>query len=172
MKSLLTFTFYLAFNILQAQNQELSGNVSFIIKNAGLNVDGNIGGIQGAVIFNEQQPSQSKISVTIDPTTIDTGIGLRDKHLKKEDYFDVDQYPAIKMQSTAIVKKGDVYEGIFELTMKGVTKELTIPFTVSKENNQLHFKAIFELDRLDFNVGGNSWVLSDDVKVNVELVLG
>ncbi|MEQ9118791.1 YceI family protein [Fulvivirga sp.] len=154
----------------QAQ-QSINGSVSFVIKNTGVNVDGSISGLQGKIDFDMLQPSNSKIIVTIDPATIDTGIGLRDKHLKKEDYFDVDRYQVIKMESTSIVKKIDGYEGVFMLTMKDVTKELVIPFTVKKENSKQHFNASFELDRRDFGVGGNSWVLSDDVKVKVKLMV-
>lgn len=154
----------------QAQ-QSINGSVSFVIKNTGLNVDGSISGLQGNIDFNMLQPSNSKIVVTIDPATIDTGVGLRDKHLKKEDYFDVEQYNTIKMESISISKKDGAYQGIFRLTMKDISKELTIPFTITKENNTQHFNASFELDRRDFGVGGNSWVLSDDVKVKVELMV-
>lgn len=154
----------------QAQ-QSIKGSVTFIIKNAGLNVEGSIDGLQGDIDFDMLQPSNSKISVTIDPATINTGIGLRDKHLKKEDYFDVDQYATIKMESISISKKDDAYQGIFKLTMKGISKDLTIPFTVTKEYNTQHFRASFELDRRDFGVGGNSFILSDDVKVKVELMV-
>jgi polyisoprenoid-binding protein YceI len=156
---------------LAQKHQSINGSVTFIIKNTGLNVDGSISGLQGNIDFDMEQPSNSKIIVTIDPATIDTGVGLRDKHLKKEYYFDVDQYQVIKMESTSIVKKIDGYEGIFELTMKGVTKAVSIPFTVTKENERLIFKADFEINRRDFNVGDNIWVLSDKAKVKVELVV-
>ncbi|MEQ8477889.1 YceI family protein [Fulvivirga sp.] len=171
-KHLLTLVLLLLGNISFAQSMKpLTGSVTFVVKNTGLNVDGSISGLQGNIDFDMLQPSNSKIIVTIDPATIDTGVGLRDRHLKKEDYFDVDQYQVIKMESTSIVKKSYGYEGVFMLTMKDLTKELVIPFTVKKENSKQHFNASFELDRRDFGVGGNSWVLSDEVKVKVELMI-
>lgn len=161
---------FLANLSLAQKPQPINGTVAFVIKNAGLNVDGTISGLQGHIGFDTKNPDKGKMEVSLDPATIDTGIGLRDKHLKKEDYFNVDTHSTIKMASTSIIKKGDGYEGIFELTLKGVTKALAIPFTVTKENQRLIFKADFEINRRDFNVGGNSWVLSDEVKIHVELV--
>ena len=100
--------------------------------------------------------------------SIDTGMGLRDKHLRDENYFEVQTYPWITMESTALkpIENGQL-EGTFRLTIKGRTKEITLPLTYTESGNTLTLLAEFELDRREFDVGGRSLILSDRVRVFV-----
>ena len=98
--------------------------VKFVIKNAGLKVDGSIGGFEGFVMIDTQSLTASKIEGTLDPSTIKTGINLRDNHLKKRDYFNVKEFPKITMTSTQIKKTSRRrYTGSFDLTIKDVYKK-------------------------------------------------
>ncbi len=143
--------------------------VNFIIKNAGLKVNGFIEGLEGFIILDSENQSLIKIEGTIDPNTIQTGINLRDKHLKKADYFSVNEFPKIRMTSTSITKKGkEKYIGNFDLEIKGIKKNITIPFTLSSKNNMYSLKGEFSINRLDFNLGENSIILSDNVIVKIE----
>lgn len=171
-KSLLLFLAFILFNFAKAQEHKLAGKVSFEIKNAGINVDGTIGGLQGNINFNHNNPSSGQIEVNIDPATIDTGVGMRDKHLKKEDYFDVEHFPKISIISKSIKATGaNEYLGVFELTIKGVSKELEIPFTSTEIDDEVVLNSEFVIDRQDFGVGNNSLILSDNVQVTVALVI-
>ena len=143
--------------------------VNFIIKNAGVKVNGSMEGLEGFIILDSENESLSKIEGTIDPNTIKTGIALRDNHLKKRDYFNVKEFPKIRMTSTSITKKSkDKYIGNFDLVIKDVKKNIAIPFTLSSKNNVHALKGEFSINRLDFNLGENSMVLSDDVMVKIE----
>ncbi len=171
-KHLLLIALLFVFSTSLAQSpSQISGKVSFVIKNAGFNVEGSFSGLQGSINLNLLNSKNAKINVSLDPRTIDTGIGLRDKHLKKAEYFDIEQFPIIKMESSSITKNNNQFEGVFVLTMKGKSKELTIPFSVTKEDKTLHFEASFEIDRQDFNIGGSSFFMSDNVKIDVELAI-
>src|SRR5262245_57478640 len=109
--------------------------VNFIIKNAGLKVKGSMSGLDGFIIIDSQNSSLIKIEGTINPCTIQTGIALRDKHLKKADYFNVAEFTKIFMTSTQIKKSNRRYVGNFDLTIKDIKKNITIPFTISPTGN-------------------------------------
>ena len=143
--------------------------INFVIKNAGFKVNGSIEGLEGLIIMDSENQSLSKIEGTIDPNTIHTGISLRDNHLKKADYFNVKDFPKIRMTSTLITKKGKgKYIGDFELMIKDIKKNVSIPFTLSSKNNVYTLKGEFSINRLDFNLGEKSIILSDDVDVKLE----
>ena len=106
--------------------------INFVIKNAGIKVNGSMNGLEGFLMMDPQSSDPVKIEGTLDPNTIKTGIGLRDNHLKKADYFNVKAFPKIYMTSTLIKKNsGQTYTGNFDLTIKDITKSISIPFTFS-----------------------------------------
>jgi polyisoprenoid-binding protein YceI len=143
--------------------------VNFTINNAGLKVNGSMSGLDGFIIIDSQNSSLLKIEGTIDPCTIQTSIALRDKHLKKADYFNVAEFTKIFMTSTQLKKNGNrKYVGNFDITIKGIRKNIAVPFTLSSTNNAYLLKGEFSLNRLDFNLGESSIVLSDDVTVKIE----
>jgi polyisoprenoid-binding protein YceI len=153
----------------QKQWELQSAAVTFTIKNAGLTVDGKFGGATASIVFDANNYVQASIEASIESKTIDTGIGSRDNHLRKEDYFDVKKFPIMTIKSKKINKLGDNrFEGTFELTLKGISKEIKIPFSYQQESNgAASLRASFEINRLDYQVGKSSWLMGDKVKINV-----
>lgn len=142
--------------------------VHFKIKNAGFNVNGTFGGLEGFVILNNNETGFQQIEGSIKAGTIETGIELRNKHLKKEEYFDIQKYPQIFIKSTKITKtSNNNYTGNFNLTIKDITKSLTIPFTFSEVNNIYSLIGSFSINRLDYKLGEKSIFLSNNVTVNL-----
>lgn len=144
-----------------------STRVIFHISNAGLDVEGSIAGIIGDIKFSKNKLSKSSFIATAKPETIQTGIKLRDKHLKKVDYFDAENYPTIKITSKQITKSKDGFEAICTITLKGQTRDLVIPFTFKETNNNAEFKGSFSLNRLDFGLGEKSIILSEKVEIDI-----
>ncbi len=145
-------------------------HVTFEIKNFGSTVDGSFKGLNGNIIFNESDISKSKFDVSIDTKTIDTDIGMRDKHLRKEEYFHVDAFPTIRFVSTKIVSSKPGQGTVTgKLTIKKTTKEITFPFTYSLINGKPTFSGTFKLNRREYDVGGNSFSLADDLTVFLEV---
>ena len=66
---------------------DAGSSVNFTIKNLGLNVTGKFTGLSGSIIFDPNNLSESKFSVSVNASSIDTDIKARDNHLKKEDYW-------------------------------------------------------------------------------------
>ncbi len=150
--------------------QTIVSSITFKIKNAGIGVDGSFKGFQGTVDFNPDNLKTSKFDVSVEAKTIDTDNGARDNHLREEEYFGVEKHPKISMKSTKIEKISDgKYKATFNLTLKGTTKAVSFPFSYSKTSTGYKLNGSFEIDRRDFKVGGSSWILSDDVKVFIDL---
>ena len=92
---------------------------------------------------------------SINTTDLQAGKGKEklDGHLKSADFFDVDQYPTSKFVITKVEDKGSKIHVTGDLTIKDVTKSVTIPATLSTENGVTTFKSeTFEINRVDYNV--------------------
>jgi polyisoprenoid-binding protein YceI len=150
--------------------QTIVSSVTFKIKNAGIGVDGSFKGFQGTVDFNPDDLASSKFDVSVESKTIDTDNGTRDNHLREDEYFGVTKHPKISMKSTKIEKVSEgKYKATFNLTLKGKTKAVSFPFSYTKTSTGYKLNGSFEIDRRDYGVGGSSWILSDDVKVFINL---
>lgn len=142
--------------------------ISFSIKNFGITVNGSFKGLKGTVKFNEANPSTALFNLSVDAATVNTGINARDNHLKKEDYFDVAKFPLITFTSTKIsaTAKQSNFNATGNITIKGVTKTISFPFTATAKSNGYIFSGSFLLNRRDFNVGSSSLILSDNLNVS------
>ncbi len=146
----------------------VASSISFSIRNAGFPVRGTLDGIRADVAFYPDNLAGSRIAAMADPATLRTGIGIRDKHLQRPDYFDVANHPQVWLVSTAFRKTGkNAFVGQFALTIKGITKTITLPFTRSRRGRVTTYRGHFELNRLDFNLGETSAVLDQQVTVSV-----
>ena len=171
---LLNISFILFTIIGHGQNYQPADNgssVKFSIKNFGLNVVGGFKGLSGDIRFNVTDPGSASFNVSVDAKTIYTGNSIRDNHLRKEEYFDVPKYPKISIISKKIT--GSDKPGVYILTaavnMKGVSKEISFPFTVVSQKEGLLFTGEFKLNRRDFKVGSGSLVLSDNLTISLSV---
>lgn len=130
---------------------------------------------------DEKDITKSSVSVVIKATSIDTGIERRDAHLRNADFFDVEKFPEITFKSERIEKKGKQFIAHGPLTMHGVTKQISLPFTVngtfkSPTNNKLSvgYSARMVLNRRDFGINyarqDNPTFVGDNITVEIELV--
>ena len=147
-------------------------------------VRGRFSDFEGTVEFNEANPEQSSVNFTIQATSIDTAEQDRDKHLRTADFFDVENHGTITFHSKRIdAKGGDSIDVIGDLTIHGVTKEVTLPVThlgKAKDpwgNERLGFEAETTINRKDFGLNWNKALESggvlvgDDVNVGLEIEL-
>lgn len=151
--------------------QDEGSKVHFVIKNMGFNVGGDLTGLKGAIKFDAKKPAKSSVDVTVDVNTIDTDNDRRDGHLKNEDFFDAPQYPTIRIKSTAITAGADLNHFNFtgELTMHGVTKPISFPFTAENSGDGAMFKGNFEINRNDFGVGKSGGSMNDTVAIELSV---
>lgn len=152
LKSLLLVTFICmstAFINAQTINIDKS-EVNFKISGGGIfTVKGTFTGMQGDFNFNESDVSGSSFNICIDSETINTKNKKRDEDLRSVDFFDVEKYETICFKSNSVSKTSNGFNTTGELTIKDVTKTVTIPFTF--KNNT--FEGNIEIIRLDYNIG-------------------
>lgn len=158
-----------------AQHYQLTSEgteILFYVRNFGLKVEGRFTGAQGEIVFDPMHPSISHFSVSIPVATISTGIGLRDKHLKKEEYFDVEHFPMMNFESSTVSFDATTGQGELagDLTIKGITRHVVFSFSVTQGLQAAPvFESAFELNRRKYNVGGSSFSLSDEVLVRLKV---
>ena len=146
-----------------------SYEISFKIKNTGLSVNGTLGNLKTTLVFSPDHISTSSLKGSVDVGTINTGINARNTHLKKPEYFNVDTFKVIQISSIKLYVKGAQYAGLFDVTIKGVTKQIEIPFEFNQFADEAEFKASFPLNRRDFGVGGKSMLMADELTVNIDV---
>lgn len=175
--SILVLLFYwvmspdLVNNVSNTENKLEESYIKFNIRNLGLNVEGTFKSFKTTVEYNKSQPEKSSFSAEIQTNSIDTGINKRDNHLKKEEYFHVDKYPTIKFQSTKVTAVGESgLKVLGDLTIKGKTLPITLEVALSPAGSATQFAIKGELDRRDYEVGGSSWVMSDEVYLDLLIV--
>jgi polyisoprenoid-binding protein YceI len=145
-----------------------ASHVKFNIRNLGLNVEGQFDSFVTTVDYKKNQPENSRFAAKIQVNSINTGINKRDSHLKQEEYFHVEKYPTISFESTSVNAAGTnqlLVRG--NLTIKGTTLPVDLKVDLSEAGGVTRFSISGQLDRRDFGVGGSSWVMSDDVYLDL-----
>jgi polyisoprenoid-binding protein YceI len=148
-----------------------ASEVTFKIKNLGFNTSGSFSGLAGTIRFTPDAPDGCSFDVHINAKTVNTGVELRDNHLRGEDYFDVKNYPQIRFVSVKVTgsKKNGTLFVSGKLTIKGITKDIAFPFTAQPVTNGFLFTGDFKINRRDFGVGGGS-TLSDNLTVILKVI--
>lgn len=148
------------------------------------NVRGEFGGLSGTVEFDAAAPEKSRVTASVDTTTVSTRDEKRDGHLKSADFFEVEKHPKMTFQSTSIAKKGDGYTLTGDLTIRGTTKSVTFavegPSAPEKDpwgNTRIGATATATVDRRDFGLTWNAALESGgvlvghEVKISIEVSL-
>lgn len=146
-------------------------------------VSGRFKEYDGTVIADGKKPENSSVTFTIKAASIDTANTRRDDHLRGADFFDVTKYPDITFKSTKVQPRSrGGFNAIGTLTMHGVSKEVTLPFTVEGPVKgpggtlQAGVDTRLRLSRRDYGLLWNSFiegaaVLSDQIDINIHLAL-
>lgn len=152
----------------QVKQVVTKSTLTYEIKNLGIKTTGKFTGLQADIVFDKANLPGSSIEAHVDVNTIDSDNAMRDNHLKAEDYFDAEHYPKITMKSASFKQKsGNNFVGIFNITIKGKTKAVEVPFNYAESANVALFKGSFKINRHDFNVGGKSMVLADEAIIDL-----
>jgi polyisoprenoid-binding protein YceI len=131
--------------------------------------------VEGTIDFDEQNPEQSSVSVTIPIKTVDTKVPELNKEFMEAAYFDVAEFPDAKFESTQIEATGDKqYDVHGNLTIKGVTKPVVLHATLNKAGNHpmanvpaLGFDATTVIKRSDFGVDQYVPNVSDEISIDI-----
>jgi polyisoprenoid-binding protein YceI len=156
-------------------------SVDFTILHLSLsNVRGHFGNVAGTVSWNDADITKSTINITVDVTTVDTGVGARDNDLKSPNFFDVAQFPTATFVSTSISKTSSGLAISGNLTLHGVTKPVVLqtsspkgPITGMDKKPHCGFSGTTTIKRTDFGIGAKvpAAVVGDDVALTFDLDL-
>ena len=148
-------------------------------------VRGTMGSVTGTAVFDEADITKSSVQATVDVAGIDTREPKRDAHLKAPDFFDVAKFPTITFKSKKIESVApDKFKITGDLTMRGVTKEVTLdvagtpkpindPFGKVRLGGSAHTR----INRQDFGVNfsktmdNGGLVVGNDVDVTIDIEL-
>lgn len=146
------------------------------------NVKGGFEKFKGSVEVDESDFTKSKVKVSVDMASINTGISKRDEHLRSGDFFDVARYPVMTFESTKVELAGaDRLKVTGNLTLRGVTKQIVLnvegptaevksPQGVAKRG----VSAASAVNRQDFGVSWNKKLdsggvlVGDEVQISIE----
>lgn len=122
--------------------------------------------------FDPEKPETGKITATIDMASASAGSDERDSALPQSDWFDTSKFPQAVFTSTSIRKTGDhAYEAVGNLTIKNITKPVTLPFTLTPDGNHMRAQGKAILIRTDFAVGQGQWSNEAFVKHAVDVTV-
>lgn len=153
-------------------------HVAFSIRHMGLSmVHGRFTDFSGTIHLDPNDTTKSSVEVVIKTASISTDQPMRDKDLTTSpDFFDVAKYPEMTFKSTKIEKRGDGYVAIGNLTIKDVTKQVEIPFTLTgpivtgHAGTRVAVEGSTKIDRQEYHVTKDPAPLVGD-EVNIELSL-
>ncbi|MEM9728953.1 MAG: YceI family protein [Myxococcota bacterium] len=150
--------------------------VGFTAETLLFDVDGEFADYMIEVEGDPSKPDKAKVNVTINVASIDTDNNKRDGHLRSPDFFDAASHPTITFKSTSVRQKGSQLIVKGNLTMRGKTKPVTIPFKVAKGKNgagvdTTTYKGKLTIDRTDFGVGTDSIAAKISLEDEVDLKL-
>ena len=144
-------------------------------------VKGRITDVEGVIYVDERNPQNSLVEATLKAASLDTRTGQRDDHLRSADFLDAAKYPDIKFRSTRIEGDKQEFKLTGDLTIRDVTREITLDVTFEGEvrdpwgGERVGFSAKGKIDRRDFGLTWNQAleaggvVVGNDIKISIEV---
>ncbi len=153
--------------------------IGFVARHAMVTkVRGSFNQFEGSGYFDAENPSNSRVQLTIQAASIDTRNADRDAHLRSNDFFDMETYPEITFSSTSVEPVGtDTYRVTGDLTIKGVTRPVTVEFEYTGAatdpfgNQRIGFEGSTTVNRKDWGVNWNAALEAGGVLVSEKVVL-
>ena len=144
-------------------------------------VRGRFGAVQGTIVVPDGSDRPSEVDVTIDAKSIDTREEQRDAHLRSADFFDTENTPVIAFKSSHIEGTADDFKITGELSMHGVTREVTLNAEFEGRgtdpwgNSKAGYSAWGKVNRKDFGLNWNAALetggvlVSDEIKIEINV---
>jgi polyisoprenoid-binding protein YceI len=136
---------------------------------------------EGQAHVDTADPAASSVHLTIKAGSIDTGVADRDGHLRSADFFDAETYPEITFASTGVEREGETWTITGDLTIKDVTKPISIEFESTGSardpfgNTRIGFEGQAVLSRKEWGLNWNAaletggFLVSDKIKLDIDI---
>jgi polyisoprenoid-binding protein YceI len=155
-------------------------SAQFSVRHMGIStVRGAFTKVSGTATYDPADPSKASVEVTIDASSVDTRVEMRDNDLRSPNFFEVAKYPTLTFKSTRIEAAGAGKLKITgDLTIHGVTKEVVLdvdgpsaPVQDPKGNAHMGASASTKVNRKDFGVNGASTMVGDEITITIDAEL-
>ena len=160
----------------------MHSEVQFKVKHLVIStVSGFFKNFEGSLETNNDDFQHAKVDFSLDVNSIDTTQTQRDEHLKGAEFFDSEQYPKITFKSTSLTKDSDDYKLTGDLTIKGVTKPVTLDVEFGGSaadfygNTKAGFEVTGKINRKEFGLTwdgvteAGSIVVGEDIKLIINV---
>jgi polyisoprenoid-binding protein YceI len=126
----------------------------------------------GSIVFDPENLAGAKADITIGMGKVETGDTDRDTNIVGVEWFDAQQFPSARYVATKFEHAdGNKYVAIGDLTIRGKTMPVVIPFTLDIENKTAHMKGEVSLNRTNFGIGQGQWADESTVKHDVKVII-
>jgi polyisoprenoid-binding protein YceI len=166
-KYLTVITALIAASFTGAMLQDWKIGSGYTIRFDGKYAHGTFSNLTGSLAFDPEHLGEAKFDVTVDVASIDTGIELKNKHARSDKWFDAEKYPAIRFTSSQVSRTDTGFAVRGDLELKGIKKEIWIPFGFRQTPEQSVFYGRFKVNRGDFGIGKANGKESDSTAVEV-----
>ena len=155
-------------------------NIYFDVRHTYATVRGQFDEFSGTLQFDPDNLAVSRVRFEISTKSINTRIPKRDNHLRSEEFFAVNRYPAMTFQSIGVKQKeGNQYTLEGNLNIKGKTHKVAMPFTyfgvrenpLKKGQMVAGFETRFSIDRLEYLVGQGKYFEMGVIGRNVDILI-
>jgi polyisoprenoid-binding protein YceI len=151
-------------------------SIVFKIDHMGLtNVWGRFNEFSGDVNLTPEVTGSS-VNVTVQAASVDTAVPARDQHLRSADFFEVEKFPTLTFVSEQIRREGDSYFADGKLTIREITKPVTVKFRffgpMNDPRGTTRIGVIvepFTIDRRDFGIDYGQGTIGNEVTINIGL---
>jgi cytochrome b561 len=138
--------------------------ITFSVEQVGKIASGRVGQWTGTIVFDPQNPGQARIDIRIDMRSASTGAKDVDDMMLGPNFLDAQRQPEARFISSSVVARGgDNYEARGKLTLREVTRDIALPFTLRIQGNQATARGTLQIKRLDYGVGRNEWASTNYV---------
>lgn len=154
------FLLFSAFQIVHDWKIKNDYNIKFVHEDA----DGIFGKFSGKITFDENKPEAAGFDIAVDVKSVETGNPMRDESIVSDNWLSAEKYPNITFKAAGAKKVGDKWETTGTLFLRGVEKEITVPFTFKSTDDGGLFESTFSLAFIDYK-------MSDDAEEKITLQL-
>jgi polyisoprenoid-binding protein YceI len=167
----------------QAGTWEIDPNHSaaqFSVRHMGVStVRGAFTKVSGTAKYDASDPSKTSLEATIEASSVDTRVEMRDKDLRSPHFLDVEKYPTITFHSKQVKTAGEgKLQIVGDLTLHGVTKEVSLdvdgpagPIKDPRGNQRIGASATTKIKRQDFGITGAPGVVGDEITITIDTEL-
>ena len=157
----------------------MHSTAQFSVRHLGIStVRGAFTKVSGSASYDPADPGKTTLDASIDASSVDTRVEMRDNDLRSPNFLEVQKYPTITFHSKQVKASAGKLQITGDLTIHGVTKEVVLdvdgPSSAIKDpwgNQRIGASATTKINRMDFGVKGAPGLVGDEISITIDVEL-